>query len=61
MNESIKEEIKLIYGGKVSFLEEQNIDYAYLNIFGDNSVTHFLCYLAPDGEVYSSKNEYETK
>jgi hypothetical protein len=61
MNETIKEEIKSVYGGRVSFEPEQNVNYVTVDVFGDNSITHHLCYLAPDGEVYSSKTEYETK
>lgn len=57
MNE---QQIKETFTGKVNFNEEQNVDYVSVDLT-TNLLTHHFCYLAPDGEVYTNKSEYDKK
>ena len=59
MNEDIKIRIKEIFTGRVNFDLEQNVDYPDVDL-ETNTLTHYICYLAPDNNVYDNKSEYET-
>jgi hypothetical protein len=59
MNEDIKLRVKQIFTGKVNFDLEQNVDYPHVDYLETNTLTHYLCYLAPDNKVYSNKTEYQ--
>jgi hypothetical protein len=58
MNDNIINEIKQSYTSALNFELEHNIKYPYID--DTNTLTHYVCYLAPDGSVYTNKTEYET-
>jgi hypothetical protein len=59
MNENIKLKVREIFTGRVNFDLEQNVDYVNVDVLEANTLTHYLCYLAPDNNVYINKAEYE--